>query len=286
MVVWRNSDVVDDVAPLADERTELKRSVGLGEPLCGADLLDFNRQSPNPLQAMGVGSLFGRQTGGLGNGPGLDVVDSIGSIDDCPKTKKVALVGVATDCTYWNNFESMPDLRSNVINMVQKASALFETTFNISFGIQNLTVSDKTCPENPPESARWNVGCSNRVNIPDRLSAFSEWRGRFNDDNSYWSLLTRCATASTVGLAWRGQLCRTGSETNGGGDDGNGGEGQTVAGANVVGTDTELADLCARDGPHVRGRARLRPGRVRPGPGRRRAARSARRSATRRASSS
>lgn len=239
MVVWRDSDI-RETADALDDRTELKRGLST-ESLCGADSLDFNSQvdlstqSPNSLQAMDIRSLFGRQSGdsrGSGN-PALNLVSSIGSLDGCPSTRKVALVGIATDCTYWKDFNSKEDIRKSVIDMVNKASEMYESTFKISLGIRNLTVSEKRCPTTPEPATPWNLDCSDSFNITDRLNSFSQWRGQFQDTNAYWTLLTKCPTGSAVGLAWRGQLCREGLESNQAGN-------EKVASANVVvGTDTE-----------------------------------------------
>ena len=238
MVVWRDSDVVD----FSDDHNELKRRNIVDESLCNADTLDFNNrfrdeaQSPNFLRAVEFRSLFGRQSIDDGGGAaGMNLVNSIGSVDGCPTTRKVALVGIATDCTYWEGFNSEADLRKNVVSMVNKASEVYESTFKVSLGIQNLTVSDKACPGAPSTLTPWNVGCG-KASITDRLNTFSKWRGRFQDNNAYWTLLTKCATDSAVGLAWRGQLCRSGSGDNPGAN----GNNETVAATNVVvRTDTE-----------------------------------------------
>ncbi|EQL01207.1 ADAM protease ADM-B [Ophiocordyceps sinensis CO18] len=252
MVVWRDSDIMDSADAL-DDRTELKRSV-LPEPICGADSLHFNThidlsmQSPRTLQAMDLRSLFGRQSGDSrgGGNPALNLASSIGSLDGCPSTRKVALVGIATDCTYWKDLNTAAEIRKNVIDMVNKASQMYESTFKISLGIQNLTVSDRVCPSSPAPATPWNVDCSDRFNISDRLNSFSEWRGQFRDSNAYWTLLTKCPTGSAVGLAWRGQLCREGLESTTAGN-------EKVASANVVvGTDTEW-QIFAHESGHTFG---------------------------------
>ncbi|KAM4059960.1 metallo-peptidase family M12 domain-containing protein [Hirsutella rhossiliensis] len=247
MIVWRDSDIRDSADAL-DDRTELKRDIS-PESLCGADSLGFNSQinlstqSPNSLQAMDLRSLFGRQAS---NTPALNLANSIGSLDGCPSTRKVALVGIATDCTYWKNFNSSAEIRKSVIDMVNKASELYESTFKISLGIQNLTVSDKTCPGSPEPATPWNLDCSDSFNITDRLNSFSEWRGQSKDTNAYWTLLTRCSTGSAVGLAWTGQLCREGAESNQAAN-------EKVASANVVvGTDTEW-QIFAHESGHTFG---------------------------------
>ncbi|PFH62067.1 hypothetical protein XA68_15275 [Ophiocordyceps unilateralis] len=257
MVVWRDSDVMDDDD--LDGRTELKRSLSSStEQRCEAGSLQFNMnnnyyldaasQSPNPLRFVEWRSLFARQNDVIGGGPnpGTSLENSIGSLDGCPPTIKVALVGIATDCTYWDGFNSTEEIRKSVINMVNQASQLYESTFKISLGIRNLTISDQSCPGTPPASAPWNIGCSDQFNITDRLNAFSRWRGQLRDENAYWSLLTKCATGSAVGLAWRGQLCRVGLDSSSENND-------TVASANVVvHTDTEW-QIFAHESGHTFG---------------------------------
>ncbi|KAI2634377.1 zinc metalloprotease mde10 [Hypomontagnella submonticulosa] len=235
MVVWRDSDV----KPNEHDVSELKRS--LDGNTCSSDMLNFNNEDSHPvhqgldlrdMSAVDANNLFGRQIDGTtgGNGAGVNLASSIGSTQGCPTTRKVALVGIATDCTYTAQFPSKEEVRRNIVQQVNTASTLFETSFNISLGIQNLTISDAQCPGTPPESAKWNVACGNSVTITDRLNLFSAWRGQFNDTNAYWTLLSTCNTNAAVGLAWLGQLCAQGSGTQADSSGGN----ETIAGANVV----------------------------------------------------
>ncbi|KAI0137230.1 ADAM family of metalloprotease-like protein ADM-B [Xylariales sp. AK1849] len=235
MVVWRDSDIKPDYG-----HGELKR--GLGGTTCQSDRLDFNNDLDHPvfsgvdlrdITPVDGGALFGRDSidGGTtgGNGAGVNLVSTIGSTDGCPTTRKVALVGIATDCTYTADFDSDEDARKNVIQQVSTASHVYESTFNVSLGIANLTISKAACPATAAASAPWNVACSDNVTITDRLNLFSAWRGQYNDTNAYWTLLSTCHTDAAVGLAWLGQLCVTGSQASSS-SDGN----ETTAGANVV----------------------------------------------------
>jgi hypothetical protein len=233
MVVWRDADVL----PNYQMQDELKR--GLDTSNCESDNLDFNNELNHPILAgldlrdnsrhLDGGAIFGRDDigGSGGNGAGANLASTIGSTSGCPTSRKVALVGIATDCTYTAEFNSTESARSNIIQMVNSASQVYESTFNITLGIRNLTVSDKTCPGTAQSTALWNVACSNSVTITDRLNLFSAWRGQWNDTNAYWTLLSTCNTDAAVGLAWLGQLCVTGSQ---GSSDSN----ETTAGANVV----------------------------------------------------
>ncbi|KAL1869064.1 hypothetical protein VTK73DRAFT_3403 [Phialemonium thermophilum] len=246
MVVWRDSDVGggqrDDGG-----RDELKRD--LGEVVtCSSDGLAFNRDDGHPIYAdrravegaiettslwtVKPKFLFGRQIDGTtgGNGAGVNLASSIGSTAGCPTTRKVALLGVATDCTYTRLFDTTQALTDNVVKVVNTASQLYESAFNISLGIHNLTISHESCPTNAAPQAPWNVGCSADVTITDRLNLFSKWRGDNEDSNAYWTLMSNCPTDSAVGLAWLGQLCNAGSQTSPTG----GNKNETVAAANVV----------------------------------------------------
>lgn len=244
MVVWRDSDVTG-AGYGHDLHDELKRDLS-GRESCSSDDLLFNRDENHPvyrslkardagvdtsLWSMSTKALFGRQIDGTtgGNGAGVNLTSSIGSTTGCPTTRKVALIGVATDCTYTAKFNSSQTLRAHIIGQVNLASQLYESTFNISLGIQNLTISNETCPSVATTQAPWNVACSDKVTITDRLNLFSHWRGQFNDTNAYWTLLSTCPTDSAVGLAWLGQVCVPGSQ-----DSTVNGKNETIAAANVV----------------------------------------------------
>ncbi|KAI8634224.1 zinc metalloprotease mde10 [Xylariaceae sp. FL1651] len=233
MIVWRDTDVTGNFYVSGQE---LKRELAANASVCASDLLDFNNQPDHPvhlgldlrdLASTDPRIIFRRQgdqtTGG--NGAGVNLASTIGSTQGCPSSRKVALIGIATDCTYTAQFDSKENATQNIINMVSMASTLYESTFNISLGIRNLTISDSECPGSPPAGSPWNQPCSQSVTINQRLDLFSKWRGQFNDSNAYWTLLSTCNTDAAVGLAWLGQLCAQGSSPNGN---------DTTAGANVV----------------------------------------------------
>ncbi|KAK5632526.1 hypothetical protein RRF57_008240 [Xylaria bambusicola] len=232
MIVWRDTDIVGDYFGSGQE---LKRELAENVSVCSSDLLDFNNQLDHPvnlgidlrdLMSTDTNILLGRQNDQIGGGgASANLATTIGSTQGCPTSRKVALIGIATDCTYTAQFEAKANVTQNVISMVNMASAVYEATFNISLGIRNLTISEKECPGTPPENSQWNQDCSPSVTINDRLDLFSKWRGQFQDGNAYWTLLSTCATDAAVGLAWLGQLCAEGSSPNGN---------DTTAGANVV----------------------------------------------------
>ncbi|TVY17148.1 Disintegrin and metalloproteinase domain-containing protein B [Lachnellula arida] len=246
MIVWRDSDIVGAFSEDGDGvlHTELKRGAGEA-PSCSADGLTFNTQLDHPVYramlkredkfwgSVSTRSIFGRQIDGQtgGNSAGINLTSNIGQTAGCPSTRKVALVGVATDCTYTGQFANDSAVRSNIISVINTASTQYEDSFNITLGLKNLTVSASNCPATAQDAAPWNVGCSGNVTIQDRLNLFSAWRGERGDQNAYWTLLSTCATGSAVGLAWLGQACVTTSQVAAGSS---GGGNETISGANVV----------------------------------------------------
>lgn len=258
MAVWRDSDV----GRLA--QTELrKRSLELS---CGADNLAFNSDLGHPIfrdllkrgesqwGASPVDVLLGKRQsidgGGQGNGnsAGVNLRSTIGDTSGCPSTRRVALVGVATDCTYAQDFNSTESLRQNLISVVNSASELYQSSFNITLGLRNLTVQDSTCPANGTTATPWNLACSDSADMTQRLNLFSQWRSTQGDSNAYWSLFTKCNSGAEVGLAWLGQLCNhagTSQQT--------GGSAQTVAGANVIARTSTEWQVFAHETGHTFG---------------------------------
>lgn len=247
MVIFRDSDFGQD-----SYHQELKRSAE-PSPQCAHDSLSFNIQPSHPVYtkmlkrsdgvwgSMSFGSILGKRqidnlpTGG-GNSGGVNLKSTIGQTAGCPSTRKVALMGVATDCSYTGDFNSTDAVRQNVITQINSASNLYERTFNITLGLQNLTVSDKNCPGSQQAATPWNTACAGNTTIQDRLNEFSNWRGSRNDTNAFWTLLTLCNTGQAVGLAWLGQACIQGVQTA----QQTGGGAESVASANVVArTNTE-----------------------------------------------
>ena len=234
LVVWRDTDIG------AFSHEELKRDLASSAD-CASDALLYNRDESHHVYrsfmepaaaeqvtpwALSPRAIFGRQDiipGG--NGAGVNLANSIGSTAGCPTTRKVALIGIATDCTYTSKFSDKKSLQDSVIDMINKASRLYEDSFNITLAIQNLTISEAECPSSPPPSAPWNTNCGSTT-IEQRLSQFSQWRGQWKDTNAYWTLLTTCASGNAVGLAWLGAICQQGSQKQG--------DNETTASANVV----------------------------------------------------
>ncbi|OQE43406.1 hypothetical protein PENCOP_c003G04879 [Penicillium coprophilum] len=244
MIVYRDSDMS------LFTHTELKkRSLSGSESSegCSADRLEYNADLSSSIfgydldEADGrwgvtsLNSMFGlgkRQsdTGGVsGNTGGVNLKTTIGDSSGCPKTKKVALIGIATDCKFTESFmatNSTPGAAAKdwIINMVNTASNLYEESFNISIGLRNLTISETDCTSKGSSATPWNVDC-NGGNVTWRLNEFSKWRASSADNNAYWTLLTNCPTGSEVGVSWMGSLCSSELVASGA---------NSVASANVV----------------------------------------------------
>lgn len=63
-----------------------------------------------------------------------------------------------------------------------------------------------SCPTPTDPTLPWNVACGN-VTLENRLSLFSDWRGKQgNDSTGLWHLMSGCPTGTEVGIAWLGTL--------------------------------------------------------------------------------
>jgi len=262
MVVYRDSDVGQLSHTELRKRSESANS-------CGADRLSFNTDSQHPVHKeilsrdtspwgeMSLAHILGKRQsnidgGGIGNGnsAGVNLRSTIGDTSGCPTSRRVALIGLATDCTYTGTFNSSDSLRQNVINVVNTASDLYVSTFNITLGLRNLTISPAECPATAADATKWNIGCSDAYTITSRLNDFSAWRGNLaGDTNAHWSLFTTCNTGAEVGLAWLGQLCNHGGTSQ---QDTTGAT-QTVTGANVIAKTNTEWQVFAHESGHTFG---------------------------------
>jgi hypothetical protein len=214
-------DVTD--TPTQDDRMVVHRRSGSNvrrntadSSHCAIDKVDTNHLAPrtedaHDLSPLDIFSPLDRRQSTFDPG---DLLSNIGSLSGCPSGRRVALIGIATDCSYTSAFDSAENLRRSIISMVNTASEVFEGTFNISLGLQNLTISDANCPGTASDSSPWNVGCS-EGDMNWRLQQFTSWRSSLSDStNAYWTLMTGCPSGSEVGISWIGQLCNSRSSTN------------------------------------------------------------------------
>ncbi|EMR08916.1 hypothetical protein PNEG_02698 [Pneumocystis murina B123] len=137
----------------------------------------------------------------------IRLAEYIGDNSGCPKYKQIAYVGAALDCNYISMFQSSIDATNHVIHLYNRVSLIYEETFNISLGLLNITIMNRSCPKENPK-VLWNVACSLQHNISTRLKHFSLWRTQIKDNIALWSLFTTCRNTMEVGIAWYGVLCQ------------------------------------------------------------------------------
>ncbi|KAL4884903.1 Metallo-peptidase family M12-domain-containing protein [Aspergillus karnatakaensis] len=136
-----------------------------------------------------------------------DMAETIGDTSGCPSSRRVALMGIATDCVYTSGFDTSDDLIQSLVTMVNTASEIFESSFNIALSLNNITIEEEDCPSTASSDTPWNVGCG-AGDLNWRLGQFTQWRGQIrNDDNAYWTLMSGCPTGTEVGVSWVGELC-------------------------------------------------------------------------------
>lgn len=149
MVVFRDSDVESGMNTQGLIGRDISIDIEEEEEddiMCSSDRLGFNTQPGNPinmmiteipkagwggfgLEALFRGGMTKRQNvdgsssfpGGSGNSAGVNLRNTIGNTDGCPTTRQVALIGVATDCTYTADFASPEAARANIINQINSA---------------------------------------------------------------------------------------------------------------------------------------------------------------------
>ncbi|KAJ3973196.1 zinc metalloprotease [Lentinula raphanica] len=209
LVVWRDSDLMPHHSD--------------SPAMCGHDNLPYNTdpalnpilQRPFAEQSISLG-LFGnislsRRDDVAGSGASYNFEGTIGNSAGCPTTQKLLYMGVAADCKYVSNYGGSMNATTQILTNWNSASALYKSTFNVSLGIVEVQVQNETCPTTADSDIPWNVDCTN-VDLNDRLSLFSEWRGqRGNDSIGLWHLMSGCPTGTEVGIAWLGTLCQTDS---------------------------------------------------------------------------
>lgn len=116
---------------------------------------------------------------------------------------------MAADCTYVNYYGTPQAALAALVSNWNKASQLFEQTFNIALGIAYFQIMT-TCSSANPQQLSWNRECSMDYSITNRLNDFSQWRGNKSADTAgLWHLLTKCSSGATVGIAWTNTVCKS-----------------------------------------------------------------------------
>lgn len=115
--------------------------------------------------------------------------------DGCPASRKMVYIGVATDCTYFSKQNSVESTINSIMDIMNKVSALFERTFNVSIGLIDVQVNTMC---NTANGMGWNRECSTEYNLNDRLSDFSKWRGLTRSSEAgLWHLVMICIMLSS-----------------------------------------------------------------------------------------
>ena len=186
--------------------------LGLPSPSSPFTTTDHSSSSPS------THSRFRRQSSDDipgGSGTSSNFINSIGSTQGCPKSAMVVFIGVAADCTYTESYSGSTDTaRLQILDDINRVSALYLQSFNISIGIVELAVMGATCPSssaNIDQQNPWNLPCpsdapvggsvstaSFGIDLNSRLSVFSQWRGDKGggDSAGLWHLMTACQSGS------------------------------------------------------------------------------------------
>ncbi|KAL3475367.1 Metallo-peptidase family M12-domain-containing protein [Aspergillus californicus] len=172
-----------------------------------------------------------------------NIANSTGNSSGCFNTRRIAYIGVAIDCSYRAAFDSDDDVKSNIIDVVNTASVVFENSFNIALALRDVRISDAECSSDASTS-QWDVPCSDG-DLNWRLDRFTEWRATVEDDNAYWTLMTGCAASvGEIGVSWVGEVCNSAKDY--------GGPGSSI-GANIVGHSNTEWQVFAHESAHMFG---------------------------------
>ncbi|KAI0089873.1 Metallo-peptidase family M12-domain-containing protein [Irpex rosettiformis] len=219
LVIFRDSDLMTE----NEFRDALKSFDGAivppprGAKTCAHDNLAYNTdprlnpvlRKPPPVTPWYDPLGQSKRDDVMGGGSGSNFQNNIGQSTGCPTNQKVVYMGVAADCVYTSQYGSAQNATQQIITNFNTASALYKSTFNVSLGIIELQVHDPECPSTADPATPWNVACQDNITLNDRLSLFSDWRGKKGNDNAgLWHLMSGCPTGTEVGIAWLGTLCQ------------------------------------------------------------------------------
>ncbi|KAF7785095.1 hypothetical protein Agabi119p4_1260 [Agaricus bisporus var. burnettii] len=227
LVIWRQSDMMTPEEQIFVETGVKPEDMVPSHHGCGHDRLEFNtnpvlnpllrtsrppftRWYDNPFGFLrNNASLIPRGDIQSSNGePSNNFRQFIGQTAGCPTSQKIVLMGVAADCAYTQKLGSQENATRQILTSFNSASTLYKNTFNVSLGILHLSIQNEQCPQTADPNMRWNVGCRDNVDLGQRLSLFSQWRGEQKDDNAgLWHLMSGCPTGTEVGIAWLSTLC-------------------------------------------------------------------------------
>ncbi|KAI3639911.1 hypothetical protein MIR68_002039 [Amoeboaphelidium protococcarum] len=209
----RSSDVLPDFA--ADYNGPIIYSMkDFGEPLhksshdgsasfgCGSEHLHFNRYNAEDH----VRQKLRVQVSDNDYGVHLRKRQSAG----CPTNLQVLYLGVAADCSYFNNFNGdSTAVLQQIVSEFNQASALYQQQLNIALGIVETSIQS-SCDTSGGKS--WNRQCSSNYPLSRRLNDFAQWRGQQKDNYGLWHLKSVCSSCEagrscTLGISWLNMVC-------------------------------------------------------------------------------
>ncbi|CAI2188868.1 7272_t:CDS:10, partial [Funneliformis geosporum] len=209
MVIYRESDVKK---VLYNKRSSSDVESCSMEDVVGADSLRRNRIAHGDFLSFNSNEQFGSSWWNLKMGSVFEDKHKLSKRDvtGCPTGRKIAYMASAADCTYVGNYKSPDAARKQILQNWGTASAVYEKTFNVTLGLIKIEILPQQCPQTTDPAFPFNRQCEDKYTINDRLSDFSQWRGKTPGDGAgLWHLMSKCNTGTKVGVAWLGQLCKT-----------------------------------------------------------------------------
>ena len=127
---------------------------------------------------------------------------------NCYSTQSTGLVmkvGVATDYTFYNMYNSVGTVQATISSIYSNMNTIYITTFNVQFQIGQTQIMSTS------GGASWNAQNYNQANtIETMLNALSAWRGGISNTYGDWHLMTNAyPPPGVVGIAWIGSLCNS-----------------------------------------------------------------------------
>ncbi|CAG8613941.1 6033_t:CDS:10, partial [Funneliformis caledonium] len=209
MVIYRESDVKN---ALYNKRSSSEVESCSMEDVVGAESLRRNRIPHGDFLSLNSNEQFGSSWWNLKMGSVFENKHKLSKRDvtGCPTGRKIAYMASAADCTYVDHYKSADAARKQILQNWGTASAVYERTFNVTLGLIKIEILPQLCPKTPDPAFPFNRPCEEKYTINDRLSDFSQWRGKSPDDGAgLWHLMSKCNTGTKVGVAWLGQLCKS-----------------------------------------------------------------------------
>ncbi|KAJ3149345.1 hypothetical protein HDU86_006980 [Geranomyces michiganensis] len=193
MIVLADNQPTESMVAMPDPFM-MRRSEPAMQSQCGFDITANSQRGYTDLVERNAASLTKRAPAG------------------CPTSRKVLFMAAAADCTYTRLHGGKEATLTQMLLNFNQASQVYESSFNVSLGLVQVLVQDTCTPS--VDLTKWNRECDTAYTINQRLSDFSEWRGKKAPDQAgLWHLMTNCPTGASVGVAWLKTLCNVETTT-------------------------------------------------------------------------